>query len=467
MEEQNLELEQKLIKMNAEFLQLTLTLKRLIDELEFSKKKEIRESQKAVYSDKAVTYECLECKFKKFSNEFRETEAEEKGNEISFSSKISINSQNKKVREVEPKLEQGFPSNLVTLKNLKLSSEKSKKIPITMSTSVTKLEENNNHGQTESEETNALKKSDSEDERMCKKRFLEVTQKNERIDNEILDLKSKLNILGISLAAKTNEMAIQKNGELISDEVTKVRGNNYKAPRKKSDENKGKENRGKSKGKIKWKIQRETKYLENLQLLKLKKEILFLQNIIVQERKQRECLESRIYALTSDVRNKEKLEKEISSLKKIINRDCLSKSDMELIWYEKQLRGRKGNNLEESEKNRLCQYEIYRDKCKRLVEEKEKSKGEFFCGKGKEVDGPRILETEHVLIPDVYRSHRHSSTSLPFHTFPKTIVLEDSQKKILEQELSRSIRKFKEEQFKGRSLLCSFFSLNTKYILIR
>lgn len=111
---------------------------------------------------------------------------------------------------------------------------------------------------------------------------------------------------------------------------------------------------------------------QNCELLELKRQIIALQNRMMDEKSVRSALENKIAEISIDLKDKEKLEMELNSLRRRLERDFVPKSEIELIKYQKELQCKKQKILDVNDGGKMDA--DLKEKCERLAREREKAK---------------------------------------------------------------------------------------------
>lgn len=182
---------------------------------------------------------------------------------------------------------------------------------------------------------------------------------------------------------------------------------------------------------------------QSCEMLELKRQLISLQNRMADEKAVRCALENRIAEISVDLRDKQKLELEISSLKRKLDRDFVHKSEMELLKHQKELESKRQSQQEAGDVVGLSA--DYKQKCEQLARERERSKEiRLKIGrKSNSFDSPP--QTSSGPQPKFFsfpRASSHSETLFKSRSFVPASPLEPHLKSKIEDELNKSMLRY-------------------------
>lgn len=328
----------------------------------------------------------------------------------------------------------------------------------------------------------------------CKEKYMELTSENAKMKNVISDLESQVNSLTLLLSGGDRIMidpnlkdSLEKKERQRLDEGSGRKGSHKKSVGtedhlawsnlygiKSSEklrgtrtslsessvrlwrvdgEEEGREIEAKEKNGVDSLVEMERSHsYDKLELLRLKREMAFLQSKMLDEKSLRKCLENQIEKISQDLREKQTLEQEVHSLKRIINRDYVQKSDFDLVQYNKELQEKREKYLDVATDACVdASNSDFKAKCEILAKEREKSKEirskiwskprSFHSrnrGSGSPVSQLGFSSTSQTE-PDAFVSSQYGAS--------RCLTLQPEIKNQLEKELEKSIRKYKSGEF--------------------
>lgn len=182
------------------------------------------------------------------------------------------------------------------------------------------------------------------------------------------------------------------------------------------------------------------------QLLDLKEQLIELQTRMAEEKATRRSLEGRLTEMEEEMREKERLELEVRSLRRKIDLDLVPRTEIELLQHERELQTKLQKERDEREDPaEPCDY---REKCERFAKEMEKSKE--IKKRIKSSSSTNGLGTVLGHQPKQEEHHRQPALSpITLQTFSVS-DLEPELKSKLNLELERSIKR----HLTGKSRQC-------------